>query len=619
MQSSQAEVWYLKPITFKGTQLTIVTQNFNGPCSFIAICNILILRGDIQILPRTRQTVSYEFLSQLVAEYLLVHSANIDISPALSIMPYTQTGMNLNPLFTSSTSFRPSSGGELALFLLSGIPLVHGWLVDPDSPAARAMMEERTEDYDSAVALIAEADHLAGGMLVQVEEVIKEGEPGPSTGGHRKNGKAKKRRSLTPEDRRKVRNALAIRAFIDSTSSQLTYHGLFHLASTLPSGELVALFRSSHLSVLYKNGEDVYIDGDIVQHRHGEEKELDYIDARDPPNTDPNLFHQEKQQLDAQPTSIPAHPDHSDTDSNLSVPNQSAPPSEVQPSSSRGSRYSTDSSPPAVSAPAHSHELEPEPEPEPVAGPEYSHSHPQPDHEPEHEHEDHPRPPSPPSQLQRLSRISPTPISTHTPSSSNPPSASASASEHPSTSGQIQQTITPTSRAPTPPPPPPQQQHERSGSALYTLVTDQVFLHEPSVVWERIADVDGANGLFVDGEFVRSSPAGGDFAGRTAEETAWDIQEAERAVAVDSVSDEELARQFQAEEDERYRYHLQVEMEREERERRWKREEEEVRRQRGAVILSRVEREADMVQQRGVGVGVGKKRKEKDGKGCIVM
>lgn len=128
-------------------------------------------------------------------------------------MPYTQTGMNLNPLFTSSTSFRPSSGGELALFLLSGIPLVHGWLVDPDSPAARAMMEERTEDYDSAVALIAEADHLAGGMLVQVEEVIKEGEPGPSTGGHRKNGNAKKRRSLTPEDRRKVRNGLSFGFF----------------------------------------------------------------------------------------------------------------------------------------------------------------------------------------------------------------------------------------------------------------------------------------------------------------------------------------------------------------------------------------------------------------------
>jgi MINDY deubiquitinase len=107
----------------------------------------------------------------------------------------------------------PGAGGELALFLLSGIPLVHGWLVDPDSAAARAMMEEGTEDYDSAVALIAEADHLTGGMLVQVEEEVREGEAGPSNGGsaingghgHRRNGKGQ-RDARTQEERRKVRN-----------------------------------------------------------------------------------------------------------------------------------------------------------------------------------------------------------------------------------------------------------------------------------------------------------------------------------------------------------------------------------------------------------------------------
>lgn len=55
-------------------------------------------------------------------------------------------------------------------------------------------------------------------------------------------------------------------------------------------------------------------------------------------------------------------------------------------------------------------------------------------------------------------------------------------------------------------------------SALYTLVTDQVFLNEPSIVWERLEDVDGGWSTFVDSEFVRASPAGGDFAGQTAEE-----------------------------------------------------------------------------------------------------
>lgn len=51
--------------------------------------NILVLRGHIEILPHDRTTVSYEFLSQLVGEYLLTNCPDIDISAALSIMPST--------------------------------------------------------------------------------------------------------------------------------------------------------------------------------------------------------------------------------------------------------------------------------------------------------------------------------------------------------------------------------------------------------------------------------------------------------------------------------------------------------------------------------------------------
>ena len=46
--------------------------------------------------------------------------------------------------------------------------------------------------------------------------------------------------------------AHVVRNFLDNTGSQLTYHGLFTLVSELPPGALVALFRNSHLSVLYK-------------------------------------------------------------------------------------------------------------------------------------------------------------------------------------------------------------------------------------------------------------------------------------------------------------------------------------------------------------------------------
>ena len=76
--------------------------------------------------------------------------------------------MDLNPVFTSHTTFRPSGsiggGGELKLFEHVGIPLVHGWLVDPAS--ADADILKRVNDYDAAVELIAEVDHLTDGKLV---------------------------------------------------------------------------------------------------------------------------------------------------------------------------------------------------------------------------------------------------------------------------------------------------------------------------------------------------------------------------------------------------------------------------------------------------------------------
>ncbi|KAF9219474.1 DUF544-domain-containing protein [Gyrodon lividus] len=275
IHSSQAEVWYLKEIIFGTTHLKhrvkVITQNFNGPCSFIAICNILILRGNIEILPYDRTTVSYELLSQLVGEYLLLNCPDIDISAALSIMPTTTKGLDLNPQFTGVTSFHPAGdGGELKLFEQAGIKLVHGWLVDPESPEAKVISQIR--DYDSAVTLIADADHITKGKLLTNYDTHNEQEagpsqPGPSRAGSSSAGGASSSNyyysearspsnSYSEKDRQKIECAVIAQQFLDSTKSQLTYHGLFQLASTTEPGSLVALFRNSHLSVLYKSSGD---------------------------------------------------------------------------------------------------------------------------------------------------------------------------------------------------------------------------------------------------------------------------------------------------------------------------------------------------------------------------
>ena len=110
-ETSQEDVWYLKTTSLTSLSGTtrsynIITQNYNGcvlrrphavhcqlilnrPCSFIAICNILILREQIEILPRDRKSVSYEFLAQLLGEHILLTAPEVDVSAALSMMPLT--------------------------------------------------------------------------------------------------------------------------------------------------------------------------------------------------------------------------------------------------------------------------------------------------------------------------------------------------------------------------------------------------------------------------------------------------------------------------------------------------------------------------------------------------
>ncbi|KAF9065196.1 hypothetical protein BDP27DRAFT_1450323 [Rhodocollybia butyracea] len=214
-----SSIWDLKSIEFGVGQdrksYRIVTENHNGPCSFIAICNILILRGEMEI-PVRHTSVSYKYLSQLVVNHSRSLNAYNDSSKSIvsERMPKTQEIVELNPVFTESKSF----GGPFGIpFLLGrlGIEPVHGWLVDPESPEAETVSE--VEDHDSAVSLIAKA-------------LINSGKPS--------------------EERTKAADTM--RKFFHDTRSQLTRYGISQLASTTEPGALMVLYRNFHLSVLYK-------------------------------------------------------------------------------------------------------------------------------------------------------------------------------------------------------------------------------------------------------------------------------------------------------------------------------------------------------------------------------
>jgi MINDY deubiquitinase len=110
--------------------------------------------------------------------------------------------MDLNPLFTGASTFRPTGdGAALDLFKQANIKLVHGWLCDPNSREYGSLL--LTQDYDSAMDLIAEADSLTNGQLVAASEW-----PGEVPNHHPEINVR-----LEPEAQTKVKNGVCLNAY----------------------------------------------------------------------------------------------------------------------------------------------------------------------------------------------------------------------------------------------------------------------------------------------------------------------------------------------------------------------------------------------------------------------
>ena len=64
-------------------------------------------------------------------------------------------------------------------------------------------------------------------------------------------------------------------------------------------------------------------------------------------------------------------------------------------------------------------------------------------------------------------------------------------------------------------------------------MTDSTFAREQAVVWETLEDVDGSASMFLDAHLIRSSTAGGDYSGRSAEATLRDAEQAMGNLTID--------------------------------------------------------------------------------------
>ncbi|XP_024543986.1 ubiquitin carboxyl-terminal hydrolase MINDY-1-like [Selaginella moellendorffii] len=143
-------VYKTKIVNFLGRPVPIILQNDNGPCPLIAICNVLLLRNNVT-LHKDSPDISLQSLLILVAERLLDSNSNNqdkdenyiqnqqqNISDAISLLPRLATGIDVNVRFRNIHDFEFTP--ECAIFDLLDIGLVHGWLCDPqDETTSRAV------------------------------------------------------------------------------------------------------------------------------------------------------------------------------------------------------------------------------------------------------------------------------------------------------------------------------------------------------------------------------------------------------------------------------------------------------------------------------------------------
>ncbi|XP_041867818.1 ubiquitin carboxyl-terminal hydrolase MINDY-1 [Melanotaenia boesemani] len=224
---SMPAYYLVKWITWKEKKTPIITQSENGPCPLLAIMNTLFLRWKAK-LPAQTEVVTTEDLMAHLGECVLSvtprEKANgmelnfqQNMSDAMAVLPKLSTGLDVNVRFTGVTDFEYTP--ECIVFDLLDIPLYHGWLVDPQSPEMVAAVGKLS--YNQLVEKIIDYKHSA--------------------------------------DSRRVSEGLVAEQFLESTATQLSYHGLCELNTTAKEGEISVFFRNNHFSTMIKHKGHLYL------------------------------------------------------------------------------------------------------------------------------------------------------------------------------------------------------------------------------------------------------------------------------------------------------------------------------------------------------------------------
>ncbi|XP_068586677.1 ubiquitin carboxyl-terminal hydrolase MINDY-2 isoform X1 [Cebidichthys violaceus] len=219
-------IYHIKWIKWREENTPIITQNENGPCPLLAIMNVLLLAWKVK-MPPMMEIITVEQLMEYLGDYILetkpkeiseAQRLNYEqnMSDAMAVLHKLQTGLDVNVKFTGVRVFEYTP--ECIVFDLLDIPLYHGWLVDP-----------------------------------QMQDILK------AVGNCSYNQLVEKIISCKQSDNSELAGeGIVAEQFLSSTATQLTYHGLCELTSTVQEGELCVFFRNNHFSTMIKYKGQLY-------------------------------------------------------------------------------------------------------------------------------------------------------------------------------------------------------------------------------------------------------------------------------------------------------------------------------------------------------------------------
>ncbi|CAB1424053.1 unnamed protein product [Pleuronectes platessa] len=220
-------IYHIKWIKWREENTPIITQNENGPCPLLAIMNVLLLAWKVK-MPPMMEIITAEQLMEYLGDYILetkpkeiteAQRLNYEqnMSDAMAVLHKLQTGLDVNVKFTGVRVFEYTP--ECIVFDLLDIPLYHGWLVDP-----------------------------------QMHDIVK------AVGNCSYNQLVEKIISCKQSDNsERAGEGIVAEQFLSSTATQLTYHGLCELTSTVQEGELCVFFRNNHFSTMIKYKGQLYL------------------------------------------------------------------------------------------------------------------------------------------------------------------------------------------------------------------------------------------------------------------------------------------------------------------------------------------------------------------------